>query len=127
MASRANSNYLQDYYRRNKDAHYVDKRQAGADNAVAEELHGQVIAVDVRVRAVEIRVRLALDVGHLYGPVYEPYASQSPEQALRRTRRNDLSPSLRSAIRANIFTAGVIAIIIITSLYSPRAIVHLRN
>lgn len=37
---RANFNYLQDYYRRNKDAHYVDKCQTRADNAIAEEFYG---------------------------------------------------------------------------------------
>jgi hypothetical protein len=88
ITSRANFNYLQHYYRRNEDAHYVDECQARADNAVTEELHRQVVAVDVRVRAVQVCVGLTFDVGHFYGAVYEPYASESPEQALRITTTN---------------------------------------
>lgn len=75
----ANFNYLQDYYRRNKDAHYIDKRQARTDNAVAEEFYGQVIAVDVRVGTIKVCVRFAFHMGHFYRPIYEPYASQSPK------------------------------------------------
>lgn len=74
-----NFNYLQDYYRRNKDAHYVDKRQACADNAVAEEFDRQIICIDVLVRAIKVRVRFALDVGHFYGSVNEPYTAKSPK------------------------------------------------
>jgi len=73
--SRANFNYLQDYYRRNKDAHYIDKRQTRADNAVAEKFYGQVITVDIRVGAIKVCIRFAFDMGHFYWPIYEPYAS----------------------------------------------------
>lgn len=79
LTLRANFNYLQDYYRRNKDAHYIDKRQARANNAVAEKFYGQVIAVDVRVRGGEVRIRFPFDMRHFYGPIYEPYTSQSPK------------------------------------------------
>lgn len=72
---RANFNYLQDYYRRNKDAHYIDKRQTRADNAVAKEFYRQIIAVDIRVGTIKVCIRFAFEVRHFYRSIYEPYAA----------------------------------------------------